>query len=87
MMILSVIAVVVLVLVLWFSLSGDFTLTEGEEAERKALDLLQSRVGKDAQHGNDQPTLRSLLGAAPDLTGGMESVEWLRRQREGAGDE
>jgi hypothetical protein len=27
------------------------------------------------------PTLRSLLGAVPNLTGGLESVEYLRRKR------
>ena len=31
------------------------------------------------------PRLRSLMGVFPDLTGGMESVEYLRQQRNAAG--
>lgn len=41
-------------------------------AEARAL-LAEPEVGT--------PTLRSMVGAAPDLTGGVESVEWLRRKR------
>lgn len=47
--------------------SGE-TLAEAFDAARSALDL---------------PTLSSMLGIAPDMTGGMDSVEFVRRQRDG----
>lgn len=32
--------------------------------------------------GNEVPTLRSLVGSVPNLTSGVESVEYIRRKRD-----
>lgn len=35
-----------------------------------------------ADHADPPPSLDSLLGAIPDITGGMDSVDYVRQQRE-----
>ena len=37
---------------------------------------------KDLAPTEEPPTLRSLVGSVPDLTNGVESVEYIRKKRE-----
>jgi hypothetical protein len=54
-------------------------------AERRARGLPLTPTAEEV--AAEPPTLRALIGIAPDLTGGVESVEHVRRQRARRDDE